>query len=200
MNHVQNMFAVPIYKVRILPSDVERDSFDILLTNMFAQMPTNSWALETGKSTGSHNLNLHWFDQTRWLVNAMIPHVANFWEHLDYRHDTSVTITASWANEHLKGDFTGEHTHCGGAEQSHISAVYYFKKPVNSGHIEFADPLDFIKRMTPIHHYSELDSYIEVPAEQYDLILFPSWLKHRTQKNNSDESRVAVSMNFVGAW
>ena len=129
-----------------------------------------------------------------------MPHVKEFWHYLGYRQDASISITASWANQHLTGDFTGEHTHCGGAEQSHVSAVYYFKKPVNSGHIEFVDPLEYVRRMTPIDHYSELYSYLEVPADQYDLILFPSWLKHRTQKNSSTDERVAVSINFVGAW
>lgn len=197
---IQNLFSVPIYKVKVQPSDPERDGLEFLLNNMFAQMPTNEWAMESGKSTGSHNLNLHWFDDMQWLTNKVAPHVVEFWKQLNYRHNAQISILASWANQHLKGDWTGDHTHCGGAEQSHISAVYYFKKPMGSGNIQFVDPLEYVKRMVPIHHYSEMDSYQEVFAEQYDLILFPSWLKHRTQKNTTDQERVAISINYVGSW
>lgn len=200
MNNIENLFSVPVYRASIVPSENERQGFDDLLTNMFNQMPSNAWAMETGKSTGSHGLNLHWFDQSKWLTEAIAPHVVNFWNHLGYRHGANINIIASWANQHLQGDFTGEHTHCGGAEQSHVSAVYYFKKPADSGHIEFVDPLEYVKRMVPIHHYSEHDSYLEIPANQYDLILFPSWIKHRTQKNTSSNERVAVSINYVGSW
>lgn len=197
---IENLFSTPIYKTKIVPSEQERLGLDSLLTNMFDQMPSNTWAMESGKSTGSHNLTLHWFNDLKWLTEAAAPHVVQFWKDLNYRHDSQISIIASWANQHLQHDWTGEHTHCGGAEQSHISAVYYFKKPIDSGHIEFVDPLEYIKRMVPIHHYSELDSYYTLAAEQYDLILFPSWLKHRTQKNNTLEERVAISINYVGSW
>jgi uncharacterized protein (TIGR02466 family) len=197
---IESLFSVPIYKTSIKPSAEEEQDFATLLNNMFEQMPVNEWAMESGKSTGSHNLNLHWFKEMDWLTSATKYHVEKFWQQLNYRHGASIGVIASWANQHLQGDWTGDHTHCGGAEQSHISAVYYFKKPVNSGNIEFVDPLEYVKRMVPIHHYSELDSYQQIPAEQFDLILFPSWLKHRTQKNTTTEERVAVSMNFVGQW
>lgn len=191
---------VQLYKVNLRPTSEQQADLDMLLTNMFAQMPSNEWAMETGKSTGSHGLKLHWFDAMRWLVDAAGPHVVEYWRQLDYRHDADIDILASWANQHLENDFTGEHTHCGGAEQSHISAVYYFKKPVGSGNIEFVDPLEYINRMVPIHHYSEKDAYHEINAAEFDLILFPSWIKHRTQRNASQGERVAISINYVGKW
>ena len=55
--------------------------------------------------------------------------------------------------------------------------------------------------MTPIHEFSErIGTYTEFLAEQNDLILFPSWLKHRTQANSSNEKRIAISINFIGIW
>jgi uncharacterized protein (TIGR02466 family) len=197
---ITDLFTVPIYKSSIQPSAEEDQDLNTLLTNMFEKMPANAWAMESGKSTGSHNLSLHWFNEMNWLTTATKYHVNEFWKSLNYRNGAEIGVQASWANQHLKGDWTGDHTHCGGAEQSHISAVYYFRKPTGSGNIEFVDPLEYINRMVPIHHYSELDSYREVPADQYDLILFPSWLKHRTQRNTVDQERVAISMNFVGSW
>jgi uncharacterized protein (TIGR02466 family) len=199
-NLIQPFRPVQLYKVNIAPTPEQQADLDTLLTNMFAQMPSNEWAMETGKSTGSHGLKLHWFDAMRWLVDSAGDHVVKYWEQLGYRQGANIDILASWANQHLENDFTGEHTHCGGAEQSHISAVYYFKKPGGSGNIEFVDPLEYINRMVPIHHYSEKDAYHEIHAKEYDLILFPSWIKHRTQRNKTDQERVAISMNYVGTW
>lgn len=199
-NLFQPFRPVQLYKVNIEPTLDQKVALDTLLTNMFNQMPSNEWAMETGKSTGSHGLNLHWFDDMQWLVDAAGKHVVTYWEQLQYRKGASINIQASWANQHLEGDYTGEHTHCGGAEQSHISAVYYFKKPKDSGHIEFVDPLEYINRMVPIHHYSERDAYHQIEADQYDLILFPSWIKHRTQRNATHEERVAISINYTGSW
>jgi uncharacterized protein (TIGR02466 family) len=195
----QTLFQTPIYKTKIVPSDQEFNDLNDLLTNMFDASELG-WAMETGKSTGNINLKLHWYPQMDWLKNAAAEHVAAYWQELNYRKDAEIGIEASWANRHLLNDRTGEHTHCGGAEQSHISAVYYFKKPSRSSNIEFVDPLEYIKRMVPIHHYSEHSSYTEVVADQFDLILFPSWLKHRTQPNPVNEERVAISINYVGFW
>ena len=60
--------------------------------------------------------------------------------------------------------------------------------------------------MTPIHEYSEYTPvgvshmYKEVQADEFDLVLFPSWLKHRTQVSQASTERVCVSMNFVGLY
>ena len=196
----ENLFSVPIYKTRIVPTPEQYNGLDYLLANMFASAPTNEWAMETGKSTGSHTLNLHFYHDMDWLGVHLRQHVKAFWDELNYRKDAEIMPIASWANLHLNGDVTGVHSHCGGAEVSHISAVYYFKKPAGSGNIEFVDPLEYIKQMVPIHHYSEKDSFKEVEADQFDLILFPSWLKHRTQANSTNRERVAISINFVGYW
>lgn len=194
------LFSTEIYKTRIVPAADEFENLDFLLKNIFEKVDANQWAMETGRSTGSEMLTLHFFREMDWLTSAMYPYVKQYWEHLGYRKGADLGILAAWANSHLENDYTGVHTHCGGAEQSHISAVFYFKKPKKSGNIEFIDPLEYIKQMTPIHHYSEHDVFKEVQAEQFDLILFPSWLKHRTQKNLSNEERIAISINFVGYW
>ena len=40
------------------------------------------------------------------------------------------------------------------------------------------------------------DPEIEISINQYDLIIFPSWLEHKTQQNNIEDKRIVVSMNF----
>lgn len=196
----QPLFSTDIYKAKIVPTTEQYADTEFLLKNIFEKVPTNTWAMESGKSTGSEMLTLHFFKEMDWLKEAMYPHVKAYWDSLGYRKNAELGIIASWANSHRLNDFTGVHSHCGGAEQSHISSVFYFKKPKDSGNIEFVDPLEYIKQMTPIHHYSEHDVYKEVEAEQFDVLLFPSWLRHRTQRNMTNDERVAISINFIGFW
>jgi uncharacterized protein (TIGR02466 family) len=197
-----DLFSTPIYSVSIPPTDDEYTALDTVLMQSFSTAPVNSWALETGKSTGSHDLYLYSQPQMQWLISKTIPHVYTFWQQLNYRHDAEIRITSSWSNLHQYKQTTGQHNHCGGAIKAHISAVYYFKKPPLSGDIEFVDPMAQMHKMTPVHEYSEVSGsmYKAISAKQFDLILFPSWLMHRTQPNLSQEDRVSISMNFKGKW
>jgi len=201
-----NIFPVKVFKTKIIPTEQQYADFDNLLSKSFETTNENIWALETGKSTGQHDLYLHHAPAARWLVEQAMDHVVAYWSALDYRRGADIKVTSCWANLHKYGQSTGEHSHYGGAIRAHISAVYYFKKPAGSGNIEFVDPLEYIRKMEPIHEYSEYTPdgiahmYKEIEADQFDLVLFPSWLNHRTQASTSMEDRVAVSINFLGLY
>ncbi len=205
MNNV-HLFPILVQKYKIEPNKEEYEMFDTLLSTVFNNSMENIWALETGKSTGQHDLFLHTRPEAQWLMQQTFKCVLHYWNALQYRTGAKLECTSAWANSHKFGQITGEHSHCGGAVRAHISAAYYFKKPALSGNIEFVDPLEYIHKMTPIHEYSEYtpvgisNMYKEVEAEQFDLVLFPSWLKHRTQVSQSNDERVCVSMNFVGLY
>lgn len=197
-----NLFATPIQQIRIVPTEEEYNGLNTLLYSIFDKSADNAWALESGKSTGEHDLYLYNQPEARWLMEATYYHVLNFWETLKYRTGSKIVFTSAWANLHKQGQVTGEHSHCGGAIKAHISSVFYFKKPEESGNIEFVDPLEYIHKMTPAHQYDETNGamYKEINAKQFDLLLFPSWLKHRVQPNKTNEDRVAISMNFIGLY
>jgi uncharacterized protein (TIGR02466 family) len=197
-----NLFAIPVIKVKLTPTDFQFNALDALINKLLAESTENAWALEDGKSTGEKDLYLYKHIQAKWLVDGALEHVRALWQTMDYRRGAEIVPTSSWANLHQYGQATGEHSHCGGAMKSHISVVYYLKKPPGSGNIMFTDPLEYIHKMTPAHVYDEtLNSmYTEINAEQFDLVIFPSWLKHHTQANMTQEDRVAISINYIGLW
>jgi uncharacterized protein (TIGR02466 family) len=196
-----NLFATPVEKVKITPTTEQYEKTVLLLNRMFNDVAEHNWALETGKSTGELGLDLHDCPEIWWLVDQALEHARQYWKVLGYRHTDTIIPESSWANVHKINQTTGEHAHCGGFKKAHISTVYYLNKPLNSGHIEFVDPLEYIHRMTPVHEFSErTGTYSEFTADEHDLILFPSWLKHRTQANSTDQNRIAISINFIGIW
>lgn len=113
----------------------------------------------------------------------------------DIRRDYDFTytcseVTKSWFNKHLKGGLTVEHNH----NFSTFVVAAYIKMPLNSGFIEFKDPLEYHKSSWPI--FPEESLYKSVPAETNDVLIFPGWVKHRVQPNLTDEERIVMTFNI----
>ena len=70
--------------------------------------------------------------------------------------------------------------------------MWYPKFKKGNGNLVFKDPLDVYQGRETRYE----DPEIEISINQYDLIIFPSWLEHKTQQNNIKDKRIVVSMNF----
>ena len=111
------------------------------------------------------------------------------WQHHNFKQYNTSVIN-SWINVHKKSGVTLEHNH------SHTPLVItaYLKLPTDSGFIEFRDPLEYHKTNTPITPEEEL--WKAVPCETNDILIFPGWIKHRTQPNLIDNDRIVLTMNI----
>lgn len=99
-------------------------------------------------------------------------------------------VTNSWANKHGSGGVTLEHSH----NYTTFVVACYLYCPVNSGNIEFKDPLEYHKSGWPV--LPEESLYQEVPVTTNDVLIFPGWIKHRVQPNASDEDRYVLTFNI----
>lgn len=99
-------------------------------------------------------------------------------------------IRSMWGNINPKGGYNFTHVHPTGW----MSAVYYVSVPKNSSPITFEDPrpaklMDFQNScLVNNNHYTH-------QPEVGQLILFPSWLPHFVDPNQSDEERISISFN-----
>lgn len=197
-----DLFPVRLYKNSIYPTQEESENTSKLLKDLFSQcVGDNKFPGESGVSTGELGLNLHEHKELKWLVKQLNNHVKHYWKFGLFYQECEIEMIDCWANLHKKGDSTAEHCHMGGSYGlNHVSGVYYFRKPKNHGHIEFCNPLDSIIRMTPVTiptlNIQTIGS--EFPTNQYDFVLFPSWLKHRVKPQSVDEIRIAISFNYRG--
>tara|TARA_R100000149_G_C5872101_1_gene135998 strand:- start:1399 stop:1941 length:543 start_codon:yes stop_codon:yes gene_type:complete len=93
-----------------------------------------------------------------------------------------------WINENMKGDYNALHCHPG----SQYSAVYYRDVPKDSGNLVF-----YRSDMSAINMAEIKDEvrYIVHPKKGL-LIIFPAYLTHLVNPNQSDKSRVSISFNF----
>jgi uncharacterized protein (TIGR02466 family) len=104
-----------------------------------------------------------------------------------------------WANINYKDGFNRPHIH----PNSLWSGVYYVKTPKKCGHLKIEDTRTMSlmsiptktdkKREEPKHLWREV--HFEPIAGR--LIMFPSWVNHCVDRNESDDIRISVSFNFL---
>jgi uncharacterized protein (TIGR02466 family) len=126
------------------------------------------------------------------IVNLKFEYIINF---LEYRNIGRLVIDNTWININNKENYNDWHNH----PKSVIVAVYYAKIPKNSGSIIFKTPLndyeEFINERW-IEKYNMFNSsrYIYNPKVG-DLVIFPPWLLHMVENNNTDEERISIAFN-----
>lgn len=98
----------------------------------------------------------------------------------------SWTISQSWINVVGRGKSQQRHTHAG----HQISGVYYHKTTPEMGGILFYNPNMYAKMCM---FGTEEGIYFDPTPES--VILFPSWLEHATEKNNTDLPRYSIAFN-----
>ena len=109
-----------------------------------------------------------------------------------------------WININSRGGFNLPHTHAGAV----YSGVYYIKIPSDK---KKSGNFSFYREMFESHLSSQAcmgrfkDGYNQSPYDQSIipitpkekmLILFPSWVAHGVDSNQTDEDRISLSFNF----
>ena len=106
----------------------------------------------------------------------------------------TVKITNMWAIVNTGGASNSKHHH----GNSDLSAAYYIKAPKDCGEIVFYDP-----RPAPVFAHprslspNNLNCMVNsINPVEGGLILFPSYLEHSVNKNNSEKERIVISFNI----
>jgi uncharacterized protein (TIGR02466 family) len=102
-------------------------------------------------------------------------------------------ITTSWINRHHKGDEGDNHYHI----NSLFSGVYYIDAE-NKGGISFENTgISDVRFQLPITECNTVNSgNYGLTPKNGDLIIFPSSLMHKIEKNNSDYFRYSLAFNI----
>jgi uncharacterized protein (TIGR02466 family) len=114
-------------------------------------------------------------------------------EHLDMEP----RLGNMWANINPPGGYNNSHIH----PNSLFSGAYYVKAKPNSGRLALMDPRPGVQQIMPTRKPGKMprelwrDAYYDaVPGR---LIMFPSWLWHKVELNQSNDVRISVSFNFI---
>jgi|TARA_R100000781_G_C4054800_1_gene118963 uncharacterized protein (TIGR02466 family) len=102
-----------------------------------------------------------------------------------------------WANINYKGGFNKPHVH----PNALFSGAYYVKAPANCGRLVCQDPRPGIQTCMPTRKKGQPPKYlwrdIHIDPKENRAIMFPAWLWHQVEPNQSEELRISVSFNFI---
>ena len=102
-----------------------------------------------------------------------------------------------WANINYKGALNRPHVHA----NSLFSGAYYIKVTKNSGFLKINDPRQGTHFIKPNKKDVKIPLYlapeINIEPKENRAIMFPSWLEHCVEVNESDDIRISVSFNFL---
>ena len=114
-------------------------------------------------------------------------------EHLD----RSSRLGNMWANINPPGGMNQPHIH----PNALFSGVYYIKSPVKSGRLKIYDPRPGVQFFMPIRKPGNpgKDLWREANIDPVEgrIIMFPAWLWHAVEENQSNDIRISVSFNFI---
>ena len=102
-----------------------------------------------------------------------------------------------WANINYPGNANRPHLH----PNSLFSGVYWIKAPEKSGNLMLYEPRPGVHTTMPNRKEGKLPSElwreIHYQPKAGTAIMFPSWLWHEVKPNQSNDTRISVSFNFL---
>lgn len=184
-----SLFPPLVYKFEY---EFDQKIFLPKIKDLFKLVKKNSF-LETGDALSTVSLNeIHqphtWMelkDFQEWLGDK-IGSIKRDYEFFN----TNSKVDQSWVNLHKKGGKTLEHVH----SFTTFVVSSYLQCPPNSGNIEFLDPLEYHKFQHPIIPEEVL--WKQVECKTNDVLIFPGYIKHRTQENFTDDERIVMTFNI----
>jgi uncharacterized protein (TIGR02466 family) len=184
-------FATPIYV-----KDVGTPEFNAQLEQNIINWSKQDKGVQKTNVNGWHSpTDMHLKPEYKMLVDLL--HQAQHFIYNDELLDNEPFLGNMWANINPPGGYNRAHTH----PNSLWSGVYYVKAPINSGHLKVEDPKPSINISRPRRKQGQLPKHLwnEVHFEPIAgrLIMFPSWLNHCVDTNQSNDIRISVSFNFL---
>ena len=102
-----------------------------------------------------------------------------------------------WANINYSGGYNRPHVH----PNCLFSGVYYVKTQPQCGELVVNDPRPGIQTMMPTRKSGQPPKHLwreaHIEPIQGRLIMFPAWLWHCVEPNQSNDMRISVSFNFI---
>ena len=106
-----------------------------------------------------------------------------------------LSMTDCWVNVMSHQVVHGLHLH----PLASISGTYYVRTPRGCSGLKFEDPrLDRYMAAPPRRSRARRVNqvWVTIPAEQGNLVLFESWLRHEVAPNPTEAERISVSFNY----
>ena len=187
-------FPTPVWTTNL-------DNYKTINEQMYNYIKSNKKNDEKGisksnvKGWHSNDFNLNDKDQQN-CIAFILPAIENVMNDMNWdKEKQTVKISNMWAIINTGGAANLRHQH----GNSTISGAYYVRAPNKCGDIVFYDP-----RPAPVYSYPNVKSPNFLNAQvngispkEGALVLFPSFLDHSVNENESNEERIVISFNII---
>ena len=111
--------------------------------------------------------------------------------------DREPVLGNMWANINHPGGYNRPHLH----PNTLFSGVYYIKTPPNCGNLICSDPRSGAQTVMPVRVEGDPPRHLwrecHLDVKEGRIIIFPAWLWHSVEPNESNDMRISVSFNFI---
>ena len=199
-SEIINLFPRPIYKASIN----DRASFDAIATflmNMYQDFKNSGEDMNSNNHTSGDAATMYVWEKNlqdhplfATIVDEIESHIKQYWEHLRYSPDFTPYIHNMWANVVNTGGNQNEHNH--GAFP--LAGVFYISLEEDMGDFYFIEPDELLISQQPINEQIWGSVFRQsVKNTTGDLMIFPGWMKHGTEKNKTNKPRIAVGFDVT---
>ena len=174
---------------------------DIKLDNQLFANEIIEWSkrdpgLQKTNRNGWHSeTNMHKMPVFKPLVNELFVMMKEIWQEEWLSREP--VLGNMWANINPPGGYNKPHVH----PNSTFSGVYYIKCLPNSGKLVCNDPRPGVQTHMPTRKEGqqpkELWREVHLNPQENRVIVFPAWLWHCVEPNESNDIRISVSFNFI---
>ena len=183
--------STPIYildiKDKNLNAQLEKD--------VISWMNQDKGVIRTNIKGWHSTTNMHERPEFKRLVNALYEAQKKIYieEHLE----SEPVLGNMWANVNPPGGMNRAHQH----PNSLWSGVYYIKAEEKSGQLKIDDPRAAASMVRPKQKSDKVPSRLWRETHYEPIagrgIMFPSWVMHCVDPNESNDIRISVSFNFL---
>ena len=186
-------FPTPVY-IKDLPNTVQ--------LNQYLEQQILKWKQNDPKGKNRTNVN-GWHSttdmNTKEEYNVLTKELFAMQDEIFKKEflDLKPVLGNMWANINYPGGYNRPHLH----PNSLFSGVYWIKTPIKSGNLMLYDPRPGIHTTMPNRKEGklppELWREVHYIPRAGTAIMFPAWLWHEVQPNESNDTRISVSFNFL---
>ena len=188
------MIKEQFFPTTIYGHDTQLDN-NFLANEIVAWSKQNKGVQKTNVNGWHSETNMHELPQFKPLVDELFKMVSEVFN--EEWVDRQPRLGNMWANINYQGGYNKPHIH----PNSLFSGVYYVKAPKDSGKLACNDPRPGIQLNMPVRKSGQPPKHLwrECHLEPIEgrIIIFPFYLWHNVEPNQSNDIRISVSFNFI---
>ena len=188
------MIKEQFFPTTIYGKDVKLDNQ--MFANEIIQWSKRDPGVKKTNRNGWHSTTeMHKIPLFQPLVNELFVMMEEVWK--EEWLDREPVLGNMWANINYKEGYNQPHIH----PNSLFSGVYYVKALPNSGKLMCNDPRPGIQTNMPLRKPGQPPKHLwrecHIDPKPGRIIMFPAWLWHCVEPNQSNDIRISVSFNFI---